>query len=140
MAAPPPQPTTKLVRSGGDLRANLRGLPPGTVVVLDDSGPYRLGPPGPDDGPIPGDLTIRAALGVGRPTIVPGDVPEGADEPADGRPLLHFEGGRVVVEGIDFDLRDAPALGRPGDPRRAGRPDAPPLRRSTATAGTRPSS
>ncbi|WP_197446188.1 serine/threonine-protein kinase [Tautonia plasticadhaerens] len=90
------------VRSDEDLRKVLRSEPPGSTIELADNGPYRLSTaPGP--GPIRADLTIRAADDT-RPVLQPDSPDEFALDPG---PLLHFEGGRVTIEGLTFDLGEA---------------------------------
>jgi serine/threonine-protein kinase len=104
-------PRTIPVSSTENLHDVLAGATRGSVIVLADDGPYRLGgrawstraPALSADA----DLTIKAEAGV-RPVLKLAEdagVGEGA-----ATSLLHFVGGRVVIERVEFEL-DAPASG-----------------------------
>ncbi len=88
------------VRSDEDLRMVLRSEPPGSTIVLADDGPYRLAPASEGEAPIRAEVTIRAADGA-RP-VVELAATDGFSSSA--RPLLHFVGGRVTIEGLTFQL------------------------------------
>ncbi|MEW4568591.1 protein kinase [Tautonia sp. JC769] len=99
-ARPAGETRERRVRSDEDLRTVLRSEPPGSTIVLADDGPYRLAPAGEGDAPIRAEVTIRAADGA-RP-VVEAAATNGYSSAA--RPLLHFAGGRVTIEGLTFQL------------------------------------
>lgn len=88
------------VRSDEDLRMVLRSEPPGSTIVLADDGPYRLTPAGEQEPPIRAEVTIRAADGA-RPVV---ELAASDGFSSGSRPLLHFVGGRVTIEGLTFQL------------------------------------
>ena len=99
-ADPPESPREYRVRTAEELLDAIRSAPAGSTVVLDSEGVYRLPAPSERDGPIRADLTIRAMPGQ-RPSLQVDDAP---GRPAATAPMLHFEGGRVTLEGIVLDL------------------------------------
>ncbi len=102
------------VYSRDDLHRMIAEAPPRSTIVLAEKGPYliRAGKAGPFKGL---DLTIRAEAGV-RPVIRlarDAESPDGAVPVA----LLDLLGGRVTVDGVDFQVEgsDAPAAIRAED-------------------------
>jgi serine/threonine-protein kinase len=112
-ADPPAFPRTIPISSIEDLHEVLAKAPPGSVVVLADDGPYRVGGRAWSGRtktlPADLDLTIKPELGV-RPVL------KLAEESAAGKsgtpPILDFVGGHVVLEGVEFEL-DAGDTGEP---------------------------
>jgi serine/threonine-protein kinase len=99
------------VKSTDNLLDVLAGAPARSIIVLADDGPYRLGGRAWSTRATalaPGiDLTIKADTGV-RPVLKFAD-DAGAGE--GGSPsLLHFVGGHVAIEGVEFEV-DALASG-----------------------------
>jgi len=93
------------VSSNEDLLEILATAPRRAVIVLSDDGPYRLGGrTWSSRSPAQlanSDLTIKAEPGV-RPLLK-----FAADSPMAERPrhsLFHFTGGRVTIEGLEFEL------------------------------------
>jgi serine/threonine-protein kinase len=94
------------VSSNEDLLEVLATAPRRSVIVLSDDGrPYELGgrawslrTPAPLANP---DLTIKAEAGV-RPILKLSSDAQFAEHPASS--LLHFVGGHVAIEGVEFEL------------------------------------
>jgi serine/threonine protein kinase len=107
----PALPRTIPVGSTEDLLSVLAGAPRGSIIVLADDGPYRLGGIGwSTRAPAlsaDADLTIKAEAGV-RPVLRLAEDAVGGDGGTVS--LLHFVGGRILIEGVAFEL-DAPASG-----------------------------
>ena len=112
-ALEPPRPTSPApayprnipVNSNEDLLEVLATAPRRSVIVLSDDGPYRLGgrawsfrAPAPLSN---ADLTIKAEAGV-RPVLKFATDARLADQPPTS--LLHFVGGHVTIEGLEFEL------------------------------------
>jgi serine/threonine protein kinase len=91
-----------IVRATDDLVRLLGESPPGTTLLLADDGPYELRP-GP--APLSGrNIALRAGIGV-QPVL---RLARDAVAPA----LLDLRGGRLAIEGVEFEVdadeRDAP--------------------------------
>ena len=97
---PPEPPREYRVRTAEELLDAIRSAPAGSTVVLDNDGVYRLPARSARDEPIRADLTIRAMPGQ-RPSLRVDDAP---GRPSGTSPMLHFDGGRVTLEGIVLDL------------------------------------
>ena len=87
------------VRDGVELAAALAAAPSGSTITLVGDGPYDLSPAPGSRQQARRDLTIRAAAGA-RPIVRASS--GGLPAVGDGA-LLRFDGGRVVVEGLEFD-------------------------------------
>ncbi len=95
-----------IVRAADDLGRLLAETPPGTTLLLADDGPYDLRPgPAPLS---PRDVTLRAGVGV-QPVV---RLAREADPIRPAPALLDLRGGRLAVDGLEFQLdsdeRDAP--------------------------------
>lgn len=101
-AAEPPQ--VFHVGSRDDLRQVLVNAPPKSTILLSDRGFYEIRGAGPS--PWKGlDLTIRAEAGV-RPVLrVSSD--RGMLEAGSPRPWLDLIGGRLTIEGVEFNAEGA---------------------------------
>jgi serine/threonine-protein kinase len=95
------------VTSNEDLLEILATAPHRSVIVLADDGPYRLGGRSWSHRAISTlaslDVTIKAETGV-RPLLKFAGDARLSDQPATS--LLHFSGGRVTIEGLEFELDD----------------------------------
>ncbi len=121
VASPPAYPPTIPVSSAEDLHDVLAKATRGSVIVLADDGPYRVG-----GGAWTGrksilladpDLTIKSETGV-RPVLKLSD--EAGAAKGNPRSILDFVGGHVVLEGIAFESEATDA----GEPAAAIRCDA----------------
>ncbi|HEY2155880.1 MAG TPA: protein kinase, partial [Isosphaeraceae bacterium] len=99
-------PREVIVRSTDDLGRMLAEAAPGTTLLLADDGPYDL-----RSGPAPlspRDATLRAGVGV-QPVV---RMARDADAIRLAPALLDLRGGRLVIDGLEFqvesDERDAP--------------------------------
>ena len=106
MNAQPVYPRTIPVNSNGDLLSVLASAPCRSVVVLADDGPYQLSGGRSWSGRAPApltdaDLTIKAEAGV-RPLLKFAPDARLPDQPLSS--LLHFVGGHVRLEGLEFEL------------------------------------
>ncbi len=105
----PYYPRTIPVSSSEDLLEILAQAPPRSVVVLADDGPYRLGGRAWSSRPTPAlanlDVAVKAEAGV-RPLIKFASDAFLAERPPTA--LLEFLGGRIVLEGLDFEVESAP--------------------------------
>ncbi len=110
-ADPPIDPAAKFyprtipVSSSEDLLEVLANAPARSIVALSDDGPYRIGGRAWSSRPLPEltnlDVTVTAEPGV-RPVIKFAADAFLSDNPASS--LFHFKGGRVRLEGLDFEL------------------------------------
>jgi serine/threonine-protein kinase len=105
VAAGPAYPRSIPVSSNEDLLEILATAPRRAIIVLSDDGPYRLGgrtwssrSPGQTTN---ADLTIKAEPGV-RPLLKFATDARLADRPR--LSLLHFIGGHVLIDGLEFEL------------------------------------
>ena len=89
----------RVVRDGVELTNALATAASGSTITLAGDGPFELAPAASGRSPGRVDLTLRAAPGA-RPVVRAGR--GGAPAAKDGA-LLRFEGGRVVIEGVEFD-------------------------------------
>ncbi len=104
--AQPAYPRTIPVNSNEDLLAELAAAPRRSVIVLSDDGPYLLSGGRAWSGRAPAaltdaDLTIKAEAGV-RPLLKFAPDARLPDQPLIS--LLHFVGGHVRLEGLEFEL------------------------------------
>ncbi len=110
-----PAPAREIpVGSGEDLAAILARAPSGSTLILTDDGPYNLraaperradeaSPSGRDRAiTIKADANARPVLRMARRGVLSGAEPPGDGEDA----ILAFRGGRVALEGLEFQLDD----------------------------------
>ncbi|MBX6316596.1 MAG: serine/threonine protein kinase, partial [Isosphaeraceae bacterium] len=104
-AAPKPPPVVT-VGAGEDLGAVLAAAPSGATVILADAGPFDLRPESISRISAVArprrDLVLKAAPDV-RPILRPA---RGGDPALGEAALLRFGSGRVVLEGLEFQLVD----------------------------------
>jgi serine/threonine protein kinase len=106
VSAQPAYLRTIPVNSNQDLLARLASAPRRSVIVLADDGPYQLSGGRAWSGRAPAaltdaDLTIKAEAGV-RPLLKFAADARLPDQPLIS--LLHFVGGHVRIEGLEFEL------------------------------------
>ena len=102
-----PAPREIVVDSGEDLLRAMADAPPRSTLVLADSGPYEIRP----GGMLPlkrVDLTLRAGEGV-RPMIRLARDLDGF-RAGSSTALIDLLGGRLVVEGVEFQLEGEESL------------------------------
>jgi serine/threonine-protein kinase len=110
----PPEPTTRplvapareyTLTKSDDLARVLREAPAGSTITLGDAGPYDLTAGAGEEGGarLPADFTLRAASPA-RPVVRLGP----AGEAAEG---VRLGAGRVVIEGIDFQVTGGSGTG-----------------------------
>jgi len=101
----PAYPQTIPVNSNQDLLTKLASAPRRSVIVLGDDSPYLVGERG-WSGRAPAalanlDLTIKAEAGS-HPRLKFADDARRSDPPL--KSILHFVGGHVTLEGLEFEL------------------------------------